>query len=922
MSRFPEPIYSTKSACHLVPSTRSTRSRSTATKPSNDETPESSLATTRSSSETPAPGMKRIPGEVRKIADYNAPPKSSNSSPEPGSIRPRAVRGLSNPSPGSLLASPKPPPKLPKDLRDIADFLPLPFSSRSSPEPSPRRRRVIQASRDVNDPSMSSTSTPESGSRRKRDAGKERGSNMTPAVSDSPKPGPKRKRSTISLPPRQSRSKSTGEEHVAQIETSAASKVLAPTEEIAGDSPTPKTVSGLGDPASAPSSHKVAPKRTRLAKAAKAEVLSHPAGVDAAADIQKESNLQRELDVEKRADQKQQKKQPVQKEPSVQRVTNDEKDHDVRIESADRLKPIPFGREKFEDSRMWSRLASATPFESQNGSELPPKFMTEHVLPKYKPAEDPNAFGGTGVPIRGGLYDEDDELLISASVQMGNGDNDDDNRGLASTSGNKSKRPRKSKHPKAELPTSAPKSQREKNQAAFDRGTERADNLYSKWLESQSQINRLLQSSGYSGNASVSRQGNTPRRGQISRKGKPPPEDQPRRDVPDGFNMHIDKHGLHVFSPTADVYRDFETFLEVVEELAGREKGVVKVVVPKESLEPWVWEASAHDHTDQNESSREKINTYSLQLALNQYSKGNRTTFYEVVSEEAKKVPAKDWHNVVLEYENLDPENLTLQDKSLYCGTEREMLARFGRLNNECLYAMDNDATPGLRRALQCSDPHLISLPGNSLNASDTLIPGIHTPYFYVSRHAGTPFALHIEDFAAYSLNYMHSGAPKHWLVVRPADHHALEEWAHEFLNPTQILLGNPLWTDTRILPHKRKLRHPPPCAQFLRHHALYVPAATLDTLQVQYTRVEQAPGEMVVTFPFAYHEGWNAGPNIAEAVGYASKRWEVFVGGRGGVPGREGDALLKSCRRTAGRGGGEVCGREGLKIRWDFAGG
>lgn len=52
-------------------------------------------------------------------------------------------------------------------------------------------------------------------------------------------------------------------------------------------------------------------------------------------------------------------------------------------------------------------------------------------------------------------------------------------------------------------------------------------------------------------------------------------------EVPDGFNHFMDK-GLHVFSPTADVFNDFTTFLEVVEAIAGREHGVVKVVVPNE----------------------------------------------------------------------------------------------------------------------------------------------------------------------------------------------------------------------------------------------------------------------------------------------------------------------------------------------------
>lgn len=41
------------------------------------------------------------------------------------------------------------------------------------------------------------------------------------------------------------------------------------------------------------------------------------------------------------------------------------------------------------------------------------------------------------------------------------------------------------------------------------------------------------------------------------------------------------EQGLYVFSPTEAVFRDFAQFLEGVEKIAGRLKGVVKVVIPK-----------------------------------------------------------------------------------------------------------------------------------------------------------------------------------------------------------------------------------------------------------------------------------------------------------------------------------------------------
>ncbi len=61
----------------------------------------------------------------------------------------------------------------------------------------------------------------------------------------------------------------------------------------------------------------------------------------------------------------------------------------------------------------------------------------------------------------------------------------------------------------------------------------------------------------------------------------PTPVYVPGGRIPDDFNLSME-NGLYVFSPTATVFKEFATFLGVVEEIAGREQGVVKVIVPKE----------------------------------------------------------------------------------------------------------------------------------------------------------------------------------------------------------------------------------------------------------------------------------------------------------------------------------------------------
>lgn len=59
----------------------------------------------------------------------------------------------------------------------------------------------------------------------------------------------------------------------------------------------------------------------------------------------------------------------------------------------------------------------------------------------------------------------------------------------------------------------------------------------------------------------------------------------PLIDLPVGYNITKDA-GIDVFSPTKEVFEDFSNFLAVVEEISGREKGVVKVIVPATAVLP------------------------------------------------------------------------------------------------------------------------------------------------------------------------------------------------------------------------------------------------------------------------------------------------------------------------------------------------
>ncbi len=166
------------------------------------------------------------------------------------------------------------------------------------------------------------------------------------------------------------------------------------------------------------------------------------------------------------------------------------------------------------------------------------------------------------------------------------------------------------------------------------------------------------------------------------------------------------------------------------------------------------------------------------------------------------------------------------------------------------------EASSVLRQHLGIKELPFSSWDCGSLAETDRY-PGINTPYLYVAT-ASSPkccpalFAMHVEDSRLYSLNFLHAGAPKYWVVVDPRDAERLERRICE------------------------SCRRPPPqrlCRQFVRHLSLWVPVEVLTQWDIRYTALKQEAGELVVTAPGAYHQGWNGGWNVAEAINYGDGR-------------------------------------------------
>ncbi|KAF9565311.1 hypothetical protein EC968_004173 [Mortierella alpina] len=139
---------------------------------------------------------------------------------------------------------------------------------------------------------------------------------------------------------------------------------------------------------------------------------------------------------------------------------------------------------------------------------------------------------------------------------------------------------------------------------------------------------------------------------------------------------------------------------------------------------------------------------------------------------------------------------------------------------------------------------------GDLLSKIDQNLPGVNTPYLYFGMWKAT-FAWHVEDMDLYSINYLHFGAPKQWYCIRP-------EHSSRFECIAQGIFSSD---------YKN-------CPQFLRHKTYLLSPSKLATDGVPVNRLVQHEGEFVLTFPFAYHSGYNLGFNCAESINFALSDW------------------------------------------------
>ena len=135
----------------------------------------------------------------------------------------------------------------------------------------------------------------------------------------------------------------------------------------------------------------------------------------------------------------------------------------------------------------------------------------------------------------------------------------------------------------------------------------------------------------------------------------------------------------------------------------------------------------------------------------------------------------------------------------------------------------------------------------------DNDISGMMIPWIYVGMTFST-FCWHAEDHYTYSINFHHWGETKTWYGIPASNADKFESVMRQVVPELFEMNPNLLFDLTTLLSPRTLIKN-----------------------NVDVFALDQRPGEFVVTFPRAYHAGFNHGFNFAEAVNFALPDWLSF---------------------------------------------
>ena len=280
-----------------------------------------------------------------------------------------------------------------------------------------------------------------------------------------------------------------------------------------------------------------------------------------------------------------------------------------------------------------------------------------------------------------------------------------------------------------------------------------------------------------------------------------------------------------VLRPTMEEFKDFRKYIQKMEQDESiMAKGICKVIPPSG------WFKRSYD--------LDKIDL-TITNPVRQCVSG-RAGIFEVHLFEVQSMTLKD-------IKNFGDRNSFESDS--YPERERKFWRSLGVASNwdDPIYGADYVGTLfGADKACSWNVNDLDSI----LNLMGSEVPGVSNAMLYVGTWRAM-FAFHVEDMNLYSINYVHSGASKSWYSIPLKYKSRFESMAESYFSEE----------------HRG-------CHEFLRHKTKMFSPSQLKENGIEYNMVLQHEGEFVITFPGAYHAGFNHGFNIAEATNFATPKW------------------------------------------------
>uniref|UniRef100_A0A6G1S6U7 [histone H3]-trimethyl-L-lysine(9) demethylase n=1 Tax=Aceria tosichella TaxID=561515 RepID=A0A6G1S6U7_9ACAR len=301
-------------------------------------------------------------------------------------------------------------------------------------------------------------------------------------------------------------------------------------------------------------------------------------------------------------------------------------------------------------------------------------------------------------------------------------------------------------------------------------------------------------------------------------------EDEDR--TPDGG------YKIKTYYPTLEEMKDFNEYIKKIHEDGGHRAGLAKIVPPREYVP--------------RKAGYEDESLYQMEIIspIRQEVTGEGGLYQQMNIVDRKKMSVRNFKRLSEEkhptpvYE--DAANL---DRIFWKNV----------FTNPSIYGADVAGTLFDDDVNEFNLTRLRTILDDIQDDYGVTIQGVNTTYLYFGMWKSS-FCWHTEDMDLYSINYLHTGAPKSWYCIAPEYGKRFERLAEGFF------------------PQSFKN-----CKAFLRHKTTLISPQVLKKYSIPFSRCTQEAGQFMITFPYSYHSGYNNGFNIAEATNFATEHWIDF---------------------------------------------